>query len=97
MKALLILALACLPACTTIYYPNGKPLARISANARGVSLAATSATGDIKFGADSLDSSGVITAYGKLVTPAVTAWGTVAALKQIPNNINAFTGNHPKP
>jgi hypothetical protein len=98
MKAiLLLLAVACLSSCTTIYYPNGKPLARISSNARGVSLASSSTSGEIKFSADVLDNSGVITAYGKLVTPALMAWSAAQVMKEAPNTINAFTGNHPKP
>jgi hypothetical protein len=93
MKSLAILAIALLPSCTVLKYPNGKTAVMISSNARGVSFA--SSGGDIQFSADSLDNSGVIAAYGRAVTPVVTSWGAVQALKNAPAVVNSWTGNHP--
>lgn len=97
MKNLLCTLLLPLCSCSTVIYDgNGGKLAAIYSDAKDVSLT-KSGDGSITFAAASLDNSTPTKAVTSIARGAFAAWTTAQLLKDAPNTINAFTGNHPKP
>lgn len=95
MKFLLLLPLL-LPSCATVIYDgNGNKLAVIRSDARDVTLTKTS-DGSITFAAAVLDNSTPTKAVTVVARAALASWVTAAALKDTPDVVNAFTGNHPQ-
>ncbi len=68
-----------------VYYPDGKPLASISTNAKNVAVT----SGAMTFTAESVTPSEVVAAEGKALTPLVMTMGTVAGINATTQTVKA--------